>query len=270
MRVRMRTMKTITRIVCIIGTLCLLAEPLSAQENALASEDMTIMTMMFGTNQCFSATLVLTVTPKGEKQGEVTEHEYAFAKGDVRMEDDLTRKPGRKPKVIEALKKEGLERLVYILRPEKHVAYMLVPGKKVYTVTELPPAVDVNAPKAPKVERKELGKETIEGHPCVKKRVTVTREEGDPVEYVTWDATDLGNLPIRFQCEGEETTELVVLKNIKLGKLDPSVFEVPATYKKLSEQEAADLVMAVMQLEMFEDYGPTQPHDEPQTVPKKP
>lgn len=253
----------------VAGTFCFHSPLVTAQENPLASEDMTIMTMMFGANQSFSATLVLTVTPKGEKQGEVSEHEYTFSKGDVRMEEDLTRRPGRKPKVIEALKKDGLERLVYILRPDKHVGYMLVPGKKVYTVTELPPAVEATAPKAPKLEKKELGRETLGGHPCVKKRVTIKREEGDTVEYTTWEASDLGGLPIRFQSEGEETTELCVLKNVKVGKPDPSVFEVPKGFTKLSEQEAAGLVMALMQLEMSEDLAPPPTPEKTQPEPKK-
>ncbi len=255
MHTLIKPMKCVILFAFVLSILSLPGRPALAQENPMNGVGLGIYSLIFGKERTFSATLVMTATAKGQKQQGGSEDEYAFSKGNVRMEEDLTRKLNGQPKIVEALKKDGLERVVYILRPDKNVGYLIVPGKKAYTTTELPKEDAGGASKSPKLERKELGKETFDGHPCIKQRVTITTDEGDSIEYVTWEATDLGGLPIRLESQADDIVDACVLKKIKTGKLDLSVFEVPAGYKKMSEQESTELRMTLMQLELNEFTG---------------
>ena len=70
------------------------------------------------------------------------------------------------------------------LLPEKHTGYMVYPGLKAYC--ELPmragsSATETNKP--PKVERTEIGKETIDGHPCCEIQGGRHSRERDVGEY---------------------------------------------------------------------------------------
>ena len=61
-----------------------------------------------------------------------------------------------------------------------------------------------NADSAPtngdyKVETTEIGKETLDGHPCVKNKYVVTDNEGVKHESTVWNATDLKNFPVKIQ-----------------------------------------------------------------------
>ena len=49
------------------------------------------------------------------------------------------------------------------------------------------------APSDFKVETTELGKDTVDGHPCVKNKVIVTGKDGTPHESTVWNAMDLKN-----------------------------------------------------------------------------
>ena len=94
------------------------------------------------------------------------------------------------------------------------------------------------------IEKKKIGNEKIDGHPCVKYDAVVYLKDKPSEKYntVLWEAQDLGGLVIRQEMTLPErqqpkgggpakmTTEF---KDIKVGAASASMFEVPKGYKKV-------------------------------------
>ena len=76
------------------------------------------------------------------------------------------------------------------------------------------------APADFKVETTELGKETVDGHPCVKNKVVVTDKESKQHESTVWNATDLKNFPVKIETGRERRHFDHAFKNISLTKPD--------------------------------------------------
>ncbi len=116
-----------------------------------------------------------------------------------------------------------------ILRHDKNVMWVVVPGEKVYVELPLDPK------KTPKIQeknpgetsRKLIGSEVVDGHPANKFRITV--KEGPKTEtFYQWTATDL-DFPIKTAAEDGEWS--VEFTNIKTGVSD-SIFDIPKGYQK--------------------------------------
>jgi hypothetical protein len=116
-----------------------------------------------------------------------------------------------------------------ILRHDKNVMWVVVPGEKVYVELPLDPR------RTPKIEeknpgeisRKLIGTEVVDGHPANKFRITV--REGPKTEtFYQWTATDL-DFPIKTAAEDGEWS--VEFTNIKKGVSD-RVFDIPKGYQK--------------------------------------
>jgi outer membrane lipoprotein-sorting protein len=152
----------------------------------------------------FSADMV--IVPKGDEamKGKI------FVKGDkVRQETT-----------------EEDETQIMIIRPDKKVTWMITPDEKTYmempyqssdkTFEEWTAEKEKNA--------KFLGEETVSGMPCKKFEIV---EDGE--KTVFW-LTKQFPFPIKVE-DSEVTMEY---KNIKLGSLDDSLFELPAGYEKMT------------------------------------
>lgn len=109
------------------------------------------------------------------------------------------------------------------------------------------------------VEKKQIGSETIDGHPCTKYDSVFYMKDTPSEKYkaVLWEAKDLGGLVIRNETtlppgkmgpgERKAVTEL---KDIKLGAATASMFEVPKDYRKVNNMMEMMGGMEKMQ-EMF-------------------
>jgi hypothetical protein len=93
------------------------------------------------------------------------------------------------------------------------------------------------------VEKKPIGAETIDGHPCIKYDSVFYMKDTPSEKYkaVLWEAKDLGGLAIRNETtlpEGKvptgEQTVVTELKDVKLGAAKASMFEVPKDYRKVA------------------------------------
>lgn len=108
--------------------------------------------------------------------------------------------------------------------------------------------LDSNAPPSmedPRVviEKKQIGSETIDGHPCTKYDSVFYLKDRPTEKYkaTIWEAKDLGGLAIRNETtlppgkmgpgERKFVTEL---KDVKLGAAKASMFEVPKDYRKVN------------------------------------
>jgi hypothetical protein len=121
------------------------------------------------------------------------------------------------------------ETQIMIIRPDKKVTWMITPGEKAYM--EMPyqstskTFEEWTAEKAKNA--KSRGEETVSGMPCKKYEVI---EDGE--KTILWISKEFP-FPIKI----EDPEMLVEYKNIKLGHLDDSLFELPAGYVKMFESK---------------------------------
>jgi hypothetical protein len=123
------------------------------------------------------------------------------------------------------------EDMVVITRLDKEVVWNVMPAEKMYM--EMP----FDAKKKPmvedkfegEVERKQVGAETVDGHPT--KKYLITYKSGDRTDQVyQWIATDI-NFPVKNAAvDGSWTQEF---RNVKMASQSDSLFEVPAGYQKV-------------------------------------
>jgi len=123
------------------------------------------------------------------------------------------------------------EDMVVITRMDKKVAWNIMPKEKMYM--EMPFDLK-NKPKVDEkfegeIERKQVGAETIDGHPT--KKYLITYKIGNKTDQVyQWMATDI-NFPVKTAAiDGSWSQEF---RNIKMGSQPNSLFEVPAGYQKM-------------------------------------
>ena len=123
------------------------------------------------------------------------------------------------------------EDMIVITRMDKKVVWNLMPALMMYM--EMP--FDLrNKPMVTEkfdgeIERKEVGSETIDGHPA--KKYLITYKSGNKTDQVyQWMATDI-NFPVKTAAvDGSWIQEF---RNIKTGSQPVSLFEIPAGYQKM-------------------------------------
>ncbi|MBE0427318.1 MAG: DUF4412 domain-containing protein [Nitrospirae bacterium] len=122
------------------------------------------------------------------------------------------------------------EQMIMITRMDKKVIWNIIPAEKMYM--ELPfdiknrPMVDEKF--EGEIERKQVGNEIIDGHPCKKYLITYKSDNKKHQVYQWW-ATDI-NFPVKTAAtDGSWVQEY---KNIKVGTQADSLFEPPKGYKK--------------------------------------
>ena len=88
-----------------------------------------------------------------------------------------------------------------------------------------------------------VGREVIDGHPCTKYRVTFQKEEKEPrvsfwelyewsVEGFVWRADDMNAFPVQVTWKGRHYRLSLRFREIKLGKQDPALFELPMDFSR--------------------------------------
>ena len=210
---------------------------------------------LFGENSAFSATLENTVMIAAKQQTVSIPGHMAFDSGKSRFEMDLTQAKGMQiaPQMVAQLKMMGMDRSIAISRPDKKVAYVVYPGLQAYAET---PLNDPNLGKPDssfKLKTTELGKETIEGHPCLKNKTIVTDDRGTNHEFTVWNATDLKNFPVRIETMDNENAVTMVFSDVKLAKPEASSFDPPSGYQKYPDMQT------MMQAEVMKRMAPGIP-----------
>jgi len=125
---------------------------------------------------------------------------------------------------------------ITIVRLDRKAMWVLMPAQKMYMDMDMgsfgPVASEWTASaEGAKVQRELLGTEQVGASHCDKYRVHTTYE-GHVYESIEWDAKELDGFPITRQGEkGDWSTEY---QNVHLGPQDPSLFEIPAGYEKMS------------------------------------
>jgi hypothetical protein len=203
------------------------------------------LAQLFGQNKAFTATAVVSGKGRMGKESFTAEMDYAFSEGKLWTLVDMTKMKGAADNEgMEQMTAMGLNQIVTLVLPDKKMTYVIYPGLKGYC--EFPQTLasqSTNAP--PKIEKTELGKETVDGHPCVKYKVVMTMPDEQKYESIVWQATDLKEFPIKSELKSEGDTVTTLFKNVKLEAPPASRFEVPAGMKKYNSIQ--EMMMSGMQ-----------------------
>jgi hypothetical protein len=209
----------------------------------------TDMAKIFGKNQAFTATADMSITDKQRPEPMQMETAYAFLKGNLRTDTDMTtmKGGGMSPQAIGQMKQMGMDHTVTIYRSDKNLLYLIYPGLKSYCGITPGQAKQADKPeqKEPKIDVSAVGKETIDGHSCVKNKVTITNDDGSQHQMFTWNASDMNDFPIKTEMQAGSTTITTHFRDIKLSAPDASLFDAPADYKGYSSMQ--EMMMANMQ-----------------------
>ncbi len=125
-----------------------------------------------------------------------------------------------------------------ITRRDKKVVWTLLPMNNSYMEFSFDDAatgkkgdgID-NFWKSPDTKIEKLGKEDVNGVETTHDKVTITAKDGQAHTGEVWLTKD--NIPMRMKTAPSAGHEVMMeLKNLKIGKQDASLFEVPAGYQK--------------------------------------
>ena len=119
---------------------------------------------------------------------------------------------------------------VVIIRPDKEVAWLLIPSQKAYLEQPMDPKQPNLATKAipGETKRKEIGTETIAGKLTKKMEVTGSID-GHPILVYQWV---LDELPIPVKMQSSDGSWSVEYQDVETAIQPDSLFELPADYKK--------------------------------------
>jgi len=209
------------------------------------------MAKIFGENSAFSANLEMQSTGGPAADGMTIPGKLAYLEGKSRFEMDMTQMKSSRmpPQAAEQMKQMGMDKMVAISRPDKKVSYLIYPGMEAYVENAIQDPDAAKSEADYKIETTELGKDTVDGHACVKNKVVVTDKDGKAHESTVWNATDLKKFPVKVETTEGEMTVTMLFKDVKLAKPDAGQFDPPAGFKKY------DSMMAMMQQEMMKRMG---------------
>src|SRR5436309_10438301 len=205
------------------------------------------MTKLCGDVKAFSAKAEMrALDPSGQPAIQVPMN-FALLDNKVRMDIDLSQSKGPQapPDQIALLKQMAMDRVACIVAPDKKAMQLIFPSLAAYVETPLPDEEAAALNKDLKLHKTPLGKETIDGHPCVMNRVVMTDAKGQVAEAVVWNATDLKDFPVQMQMNEKETTVIMRYNEIRLGKPDAKQFDAPAGYTKHADMQ--QLMIAIAQ-----------------------
>lgn len=193
------------------------------------------MAKIFGENKAFSSVVEVEATPTDRPETVAMTGRLAYSDGKSRLEMDLTKIKGSMmpPSTVEQLKAFGMAEMVLINRPDTGASVLVYPGLQSFARMNENP----NQPGADQytVTTKELGREKVNGHDCVKNQVTVTGPDGKKFESTVWNATALKKFPVRMQSNEGGTPFTLTFKDVKFDKPADSLFETPAAYTKYDD-----------------------------------
>jgi len=190
---------------------------------------------LFGSVGAFTARAETRVLDRSQNQLVRIPMEFASLDGKVRLGIDLSQVQSKDftASTLASLKQAGMDRVVSIFRPDKKVTYIIYPGVQSYQELAQSKGETEAAEKGLKLEKSPLGKDTLDGHPCVKNKVVVKSSKGPVLEAVTWNATDLKDFPIQIEMKEKDNTVFMHFTDVRFVKADAKQFEVPAAYGRM-------------------------------------
>jgi hypothetical protein len=209
------------------------------------------MSKLFGDNSNFSSAIEIHNNGKSGSEDMTIPGKISYSEGKSRFEMDMTQMKGGNipPNAAEQIKAMGMSEIVMITLPDKKMAFMMYPGLEAYAEMPMRDLEAATNSANYKIELTEIGKETVDGHACVKNKAVVTDDKGKTHEFVIWNAADVKNFPIKIETTDQGQTVDMLFKDIKLAKPEASLFDPPASYKRYASMQE------MMQTEMMKRMG---------------
>jgi hypothetical protein len=208
------------------------------------------LSKLFEANPTFTGTMEIeTAVPSNTDI--VMSGKFNFDHGKSRFEINMSqvRGGGMPTNLLDQLKSMGMDVVVNIARPDLKVAYIVYPGLNSYA--SMPP-VDASASTNLddyQIAAAKLGQETVDGHDCVKSKVTVTDKDGGKHESTVWNATDLKSFPMQIVTTEDGQSATLRFRDLAFDKPAANSFEPPAGLTKY------DSLQTMMQTEMMKKMG---------------
>jgi hypothetical protein len=172
------------------------------------------------------------VAPRPQPQVEYSADSYMETEA-MTLKSKVYHAPGKERKEQEM----GGENMVTIMRTDKQLIWTLMPGE-MYMETGIKSAQQPGSGDDPSnytYERTEVGPEVIDGHQTTKYKVIATDPKGNKMGGFMWVTSE--GIQIKMDLIGKtgstKTRMKTGLTNLKIGKQDPALFEVPSGYTKM-------------------------------------
>ncbi len=118
---------------------------------------------------------------------------------------------------------------------EQPISWDLMPDEKMYTESyHLGNSGDLASESKQDYEKVFLAKEPVAGIMTNKFKLSWKESDGSRRSGLVWEAIEFDNAPIRQEFFSNNQHLLLQLTNVKVQKLDPTLFEIPEGYKKIS------------------------------------
>ena len=139
---------------------------------------------------------------------------------------------------------EGGEQMVMIIRQDKKTAWMLMPEDEMYMELKMEGDGRKDDLTRYKIEQSEVGKEKVNGVDTVKNKIVMTGPKGEKLGGFWWITKD--NIVVKMDAisidKKDKDRFKIELKNLKVGKVDSKLFEIPKGYEKMSMGGIGDLM----------------------------
>lgn len=212
------------------------------------------LTKLFGDHTAFSAKAEVHVYGPDQKEKIMTPMTFALLDNKVRVEIDMTKLVSKDipADAAASMKEMGMERVVSIMRPDQKATFVIFPGLESVVKMPMPKEDVATYEKKPKIEKTAIGKETLDGHPCVKNRVVVTDADGHQDEATLWNATDLKDFPVQIMSKEKGDSVTIRYRDVQFAKPDAKQFATPAGYKEYDDVQS---LMQGAMMKMMEKAG---------------
>jgi hypothetical protein len=241
-------MKTLQSICfCLLISLLPVAAQRGPSDGQMPGMDTSLIKLM-GSNTSFSAKANLEMIGTGAGGENMSMPlQFAMLDGKVRTEIDMTeiKSKSMPPEAVAQMKQMGMDRVVSIARVDKKKVFIIYPGLKSYASTPIPESSLQSLTNQSKTVKTELGKETVDGHPCVKNKMMIVGDDGKNHEFTVWSASDMKDFPVKFETTEDGTLVRCHYSSIQLSKPDAKLFEAPSDFKSYDSVEA--MMRVVMQ-----------------------
>lgn len=177
--------------------------------------------------------------------GEMPEPKVAYSADSVMEAEQMT----VKAKVYHAPGKErreqafGETKQIFILRKDKNIAWLLMPQRKIYMEIPFSQAKENEMDLSSyQIEQTRVGEEIVEGVRTTKSKVVMTGPDGENFDGFLWTTPDGITMKIDAVArgKGEKARMKMTMKNLKIGKQDPALFEIPVGYRKMAMGDPFD------------------------------
>ena len=195
----------------------------------------TAFVKLFGAVNCFTAKVETQVFDPSEKEIVRMPMDLAALDNKVRLDINLAQMQSRdfSASTLAKLKQSGMDRVVSVFRPDKRATYIIYPGVQSYLSIPLAKGEAEAVEKGLKLQKSSLGKETLDGHPCVKNKVTVRNDKGPVLEAITWNAADLKDFPLQVQMKEKDNKVFMRFSQVSFVRPDAKQFDLPSTYGQM-------------------------------------